>query len=93
MDHMSAAMKAEFASAAPGLSLFIRPADNLCPLKVCDELFIGAPDDEINPDVKFNFDVALYEPEIIKPGPMLETVQHLADLVGNTVTTFKPLLA
>jgi enamine deaminase RidA (YjgF/YER057c/UK114 family) len=93
MGHMSATMKDAFAAAVPKLSLHIRPADNLCPLKIGDELFIGAPDEEINPDVKFSFDVALYEPEIIKTGPMLDTVQHLADLVSNTVTAFKPLLA
>jgi hypothetical protein len=89
--NMPAVMKAAFGNISQ--SLFIRPADNLCPLKVGDELFIGGPDDKINPDIKFTFDVALYEPDIIKPGPMLETVQHLAGLVSNTVTVFKPHLA
>jgi hypothetical protein len=73
-------------------SIGITPADNLCPLKIGDELFIGLPDDEINPDMKFKFAVALNEPDIIKPGPMLVTIQHLADLVSNTVRAFKPLL-
>ena len=75
-------------------SFFIRPANYVCPLKVGDELPVGfGVPVELNPYMKFRFDVALYEPEIIKPGPMLEIVQHLADLVSNTVRAFKPLLA
>jgi hypothetical protein len=74
-------------------SLFIKPADNLCPLKTGDELLIGDVDEALNADVQFTFDVALHEPEIIEPGPMLEIVQRLADLVGNTVKAFRPLLA
>jgi hypothetical protein len=77
----------------PAISLGLRPADNLCPLKKGDVLFIGLVDGEIDEQMKFTFDVALYEPEVVKPGPMLEIVQHLADLVSNTVTIFKPCLA
>jgi hypothetical protein len=93
MGHMPAKMKDAFAVAVPKISLHIRPADNLCPLKIGDELYVGAPDGELNTDMEFRFDVALNEPDFVKPGPMLETVQRLADLVSNTVTAFKPLLA
>ena len=74
-------------------ALFIPPDDNLCPLTINDVLFRGGPDDEINLNTPFKFAVALNEPDIIKPGPMLETIKHLAALVSNTVTAFKPLLA
>jgi hypothetical protein len=77
----------------PDFPIALTPADNLCPLKIGDELFIGGPDDEIDPNRPFKFAVALNEPDIIKPGPMLETIRHLADLVSNTVTAFKPHLA
>lgn len=71
---MPATMKDAFV--ASGHSLFLQPADNLCPLKVGDELFIGAPDGALNPDVQFRFDVALHEP----------------DIVSQTVADFKPHL-
>jgi hypothetical protein len=93
MENMSPEMKVAFAGAVPKLSMFVKPADNLCPLKVGDELLIGAPDGAFNPDVQFRFDVALYEPGIVKPEPMLEIVQRLADMVNRTVTAFKPYLA
>jgi hypothetical protein len=71
--------------------MFMRPADNLCPLKIGDKLLIRTPDGAFNTDVQFRFDVALYEPDVVKPEPMLEIVQRLADLVKNTVISFKPL--
>ena len=77
----------------PALSIGLIPADNLCPLKEGDELFVDAADAEFDKQMKFTFDVAIYEPEVIKPRPMMEIVQHLANLVSNTVTTFKPLLS
>jgi hypothetical protein len=77
----------------PIISLGLGPADNLCPLKQGDKLFIDAVDAEIDEQMKFTFDVALYEPEVLEPGPMLETVQHLTQLVSNTITTFRPLLS
>ena len=73
--------------------LFIKPADNLCPLKVGDELLIGAPDAKFNPKIEFSLGVALHEPDVIEPGPMLEIVQRLADVVSDTVKAFKPYLA
>jgi len=68
-------------------------ADNLCPLKKGDELFIDAADAEIDEQMKFTFDVALYEPKVLKPGPMLETIQHLSDLVSHTVMSFRSCLS
>ena len=88
--HMSTTMRAGFENA--NISLFIRPADQLCPLKVGDELFSGLPDEEVNPTLPFRIGVSLNEPEVVQPGLMLEAVQHLADIVSNTVNAFKPFL-
>jgi hypothetical protein len=74
-------------------SIFIRPADRKCPLKEGDKLFIDAPDAQCKQDVHFRFDVALNEPGIVESEPLIETLQHLADLVGGTLTAFKPCLA
>jgi hypothetical protein len=76
-----------------GFPIALKPADNLCPLKIDDVLFIGGPDEEINPDKPFKFAVALNEPEIAKPRPMQEFIRHLAGLVSQTVTAFKPHLS
>jgi hypothetical protein len=73
-------------------SVFIRPADRLCPLKVGDELFTGGPDEEVDEKLKFAFDVALGEPEVAKGKPVLETLQQMMDLVDNLLPTFAPLL-
>ena len=50
MEHMPATMNDAFAGTASKLSMFMKPADNLCPLKVGDELLIGAPDGALNAD-------------------------------------------
>ena len=42
---------------------------------------------------RFSLGVALHEPDVIEPGPMLEIVQRLADVVSDTVKAFKPYLA
>jgi hypothetical protein len=76
----------------PELSAFFRPANPLCPLKVGDELFIGAPDDEVNEKMQFRFDIALNEPQIIQAEPLIETIHHFADLVNKIVDQFVPFL-
>jgi hypothetical protein len=78
--------------ALPDIPAFFRPADPLCPLKVGDEIFIDAPDAELNPKIKFAFDVALNEPQIIQAEPLIETVHQLADLVDSIVGQFAKYL-
>jgi hypothetical protein len=68
--------------------IFVKPADPLCPLQVGDELFIGGPEDEPNPKMKFTFDVSLHEPQIVKAEPLIETVRQFADLVKGIVDQF-----
>jgi hypothetical protein len=76
----------------PDLSAFLRPANNLFPLKVGDELFIDAPDAELNEKMQFRFDVALNEPGVVEGKGILEMLKQVADLVGSTVAEFRPFL-
>ncbi len=72
--------------------LFLRPADRLFPLKAGDELYIDAPDAEVNEKIQFRFGVAFGEPQVAEGEPLLETLQQMADLVDSLVGSFKPLL-
>ena len=84
------------ADTIPILDVFFRGADIMCPLKVGDELFIGDPargGGQMDPEKDFTFDIAFNEPKIMDSKPVLETLQHLADLVSNTILLFRPLLA
>jgi hypothetical protein len=56
------------------------------------ESLASIPKEEFQEDVNFSFSIALCEPEVVKPWPILVTIQHLAQLVSNTVIDFKPLL-
>jgi len=76
----------------PTLDLYLRPADRLFPLKAGDELFIDAPDAEVNDKMQFCFDVAFGETQIVEGEPLLETLNQLIGLVEQTVTKFEPLL-
>lgn len=70
----------------------VRTADRLFPLKAGDELFIDAPDAEVNEKMQFRFDVAFGEPQIIEGEPLLETLYQFARLVSGIIPKFEPLL-
>jgi len=76
----------------PTRHLFFKTDPMMCPLKAGNELFIDAPDAEVNEEMQFRFDISLSEPEIIEGKPLLETLHQLADLVGKIITAFEPLL-
>jgi len=63
--HIGAMIRKTTGRDFPIVSAFFRPADNLCPLKAGDELFIDAPDAEPNEKMNFRFNVALKEPGVI----------------------------
>jgi hypothetical protein len=79
-------------TALPKMDIYLRPADKRA-LKVGSELLIDGADAEENKDMDFRLNVSLYEPGVIEGKPLLESVQQFADLVGGTVTSFKPCLA
>ena len=72
--------------------LYISPTDRMFPLKAGDELFIDAPDAEVNEKIKFLFDIAFGEPGVFEGDSILETLQGMLDLVNNLVSDFAPLL-
>jgi hypothetical protein len=78
----------------PKLDVFLEVSadDRLRPLQIGDELLTGIPDNEGNEKQEFGFEVAFGEPEVVESKSLLETLQHMADLVDNLVSSFKPLL-
>ena len=76
----------------PKIDVYLRPADNLCPLTVGDELFIDDVDAEENKGMDFRFNISLKEPGIVE-GPLLDTLQQFCDLVSKTALLFKPCLS
>jgi hypothetical protein len=92
--HMSEMMRRTWPDRPlPKTDLYFRPADRLFPLKVDDELFIDAPDAEVNPAINFRFEVAFGEAGIVEGAPLLETLQQMADLVNYLISQFGPLLS
>lgn len=71
----------------PLLRAFVRPGDPLVPLKAGDELFIDAPDAEVNEQMQFRFSVALCEPEVLEAQSLLETLVEFVHAVEGIVTT------
>lgn len=59
------------------LDLFLKPEDNLFPLKSSDELFIDMPDAEELPDMQFRFNILLNEPGILEGAPLLESISEM----------------
>ena len=78
---------------APALSLFLRPADSLFPLNAGDELFVDMPDAEVDTEMEFQFNVALYEADVIGDEPLLEVLAEMLDVVDGLTHAFEPLLA
>ena len=78
--------------AMPDLALFLRPQDNLFPLKAGDELFIDQPDAEPNEHQQIRFAVVISEPGVIEGEALVETLSQMVDLVDHLVPIFRPLL-
>lgn len=76
----------------PAISLFMKPADRMFPLRQGVELFIDVPDAEANEKVQFRFDVAFGEPQVAEGEPLVETLQGMADAVDTLLSDFAPLL-
>lgn len=74
-------------------NIHLLPEQRLHPVKAGDILFTDLPDAEVDKKMQFRFHVAFGEPGIFEGEPLLETLQHVADLVDNLVLSFRPLLA
>lgn len=70
---------------------WIKSADRMFPLKMGDEL----PSPNIDPDKKmeFTFDVAFGEPQIANGDSLIETLQHMVDVVDALLPGFGPSLS
>jgi hypothetical protein len=74
-------------------NLFIRPANNLFPLKAGDKLFIDAADAEEHKDMQFSFEVVIHEPGVVEGKPILETLVQFRDRISGIVDAFRPCLS
>jgi hypothetical protein len=79
--------------AVPNIELFVIPKDRKWPLKAGDQLFIDAPDAKVDENRQFRFEVAFGESKIIEGESIVETLQHMADLVDDIISGFRPLLS
>jgi hypothetical protein len=79
-------------SGSPAISLHLRPADRLCPLKAGDELFIDQADAKVDEGLKFTFDIALSEPQVAEGEPLVETVKQMADVIDGLIPHFEPFV-
>ena len=72
----------------PDLSFFLKPGDNLFPLTVGKELFIGGEDDEEVPNMQFRFNIALHEPGIVEGEPVIDVLSAMIAEVERIGTLF-----
>jgi len=57
------------------------------------DILLTIPESEVEQYMQFRFIITFAEPGIIEGEPIIETLQHMADLVDNIVSSFGPLLA
>lgn len=74
------------------ISVPVRPAETLFPLKVGDELFVDAPGAAVEEEMKFQLDVALNEPGVVEGEPLLEVVSESVTYVSRLIESFRPHL-
>lgn len=72
----------------PEMPLFIRPADNLFPLKRGDQLFIDSPHAELSPQMQFRFEVVLNEKGVAEGQPVISTMESMINEVEKLIPIF-----
>lgn len=72
----------------PSMSLFIKPADNLFPLKKGDELFTDSPNAEPDADMQFRFEILLNEKRIVDGEILTESLQAMINEVEKLIPVF-----
>ncbi len=76
-----------------GRLFVVYPKSLPCALKVGDILHVTeGPDSELDKDTKFLVDLTIDEPRIMQCESLIDTLQHMADLVDRIVSGFKLLL-
>jgi hypothetical protein len=76
----------------PIVSAVYYPTGPMKHLEVGDVLFTDEPDAEVDKDMKFPIRISIAEPQVIGGETVLETLQHMIDLVDNLIPSFSPLL-
>jgi hypothetical protein len=89
-DTMSGVFAPEAAKLVP--QMFLRPADNMLPLKEGDELSLEPLETQVKHDRKFAFSVSIDRPQVIEPEPVTKTLQDMTNLVGGVIGAFAPYL-
>ena len=77
----------------PSMPFFVKPADNLFPLKAGDELFGDLPDAKPIPNLQFKFDIVIQEPGIAEGESVVEMLQAMIDSVNSLIPIFEPFMA
>lgn len=70
----------------PKMPLFIKPADNLFPLKTGVELFIDGPDAKEIPDMQFIFQVVVNEPGIVEGEDVISLLERMVCEVEKQIS-------
>ncbi len=70
----------------PKMPLFIKPADNLFPLRTGVELFIDGPDAKEIPDIQFTFQVVVNEPGVVEGEDVISLLEKMVDEVEKQIS-------
>ncbi len=73
-------------------SLFLKPADNLFPLKIGDELFVDLPNAKEIPDMKFQINVVINEPGVSDGQEIYNLLHLMVKEVETIIAKFERLV-
>jgi hypothetical protein len=80
-------------SSFPDMSLFVKPADILFPLKVGDVLLSDAPNAKPVPNMKFNLKIVVNEAGVVQGVEITELVSNSIQAVQSAINTLEPKLS
>lgn len=90
--HLPPEFPSEASKMLQGMTHFLMPADKGFPLTPGFELYIGGPDEPINPSLQFRFEVVLNEPGIAEGKALSSAVLEVAERVEAVAKALTPLL-
>ncbi|MEO6924137.1 MAG: hypothetical protein ABI142_09955 [Bryocella sp.] len=89
MQELMATMPGEGSNAEfPAMDLFLRPANQLFPLKAGDALFTDLPNAELDPKLQFQFSLSFGERDIVFGEPIVETISSMLKCVEDMLPSF-----
>jgi hypothetical protein len=90
--HLPPEFSPEASTMLKGMTHFLMPADKGFPLTPGFELYMGGPDEPINPSLQFRFQVVLNEPGIADGKAIPDVVREIAERVEAVAAALTPLL-